>query len=298
MIEEKKVELLENKIIEKAGTNNNNESIPKLKSKNKNNNINNENNNEFNNENNKNINNEKNNENNININNNENNNKNDQKNKVQKLYQNNFINTKQILSSTASPYKFYYDMNSNNQMQNKDNNNLYNNILNNNNKKNIFSISNNNLPENFFKESTPIFTPSNKNISSHNNNINNNNVNYNNNNINNNNFSQIQLNTPNQNENFFASNLSPYIRTPEYIQNKRQREFFNEYQLSPLITPAIKYNYDFDEEDNLLKFISPNSLTNTPIDNKGMSIFDKNKNIFNFSKIPNDNFNNETFNKK
>ena len=237
----------------------------------------------------------------ININNNENNNKNDQKNKVQKLYQNNFINTKQILSSTASPYKFYYDMNSNNQMQNKDNNNLYNNILNNNNKKNIFSISNNNLPENFFKESTPIFTPSNKNISNqyNNNNINNNNVNYNNNNnINNNNFSQIQLNTPNQNENFFASNLSPYIRTPEYIQNKRQREFFNEYQLSPLITPAIKYNYDFDEEDNLLKFISPNSLTNTPIDNKGMSIFDKNKNIFNFSKIPNDNFNNETFNKK
>ena len=239
----------------------------------------------------------------ININNNENNNKNDQKNKVQNLIQNNFINTKQILSSTASPYKFYYDMNSNNQMQNKDNNNLYNNILNNK-KTNIFSISNNNLPENFFKESTPIFTPSNKNISNHNlnnnnNNINNNNVNYNN--INNNNFNQnpqIQLNTPNQNENFFTSNLSPYIGTPEYIQNKRQREFFNEYQLSPLITPALKYNYDLDEEDNLLKFISPNSIANTPIDNKTVSIFDKNKNIFNFSKISNDNFNNDAFNKK
>jgi len=234
----------------------------------------------------------------ININNNENN-KNDPSNRVQKLYQNNFINnnlnnntlnSKQMLSS-SSPYKFYYDLNSNNQMQNKDSN-LYKNILNNN--KNLFSFSNtNNLPENFFKESTPIFTPSTK--KAINNNINNNNNN-NNNNINFNNFNQtpqIQLNTPNTNENFFTSNLSPYIRTPDYIQNKRQREFFNEYQLSPLITPSINnYNYDLDEAD-YLKIISPNSITNTPIDNKVMGMInDKNKNnMFNFSKVSNDNNN-------
>jgi hypothetical protein len=191
-------------------------------------------------------------------------NNNEQINRVQNLYQNNnfinpnmnnnTINSKPIISATLSPYKLYYDLNSNNQIQNKDNN-LY--FLNNN--KNMFSFTNsnnNNSSENFFKESTPIFVPSsNKNII-------NNNINNNNNNLNLIQTPQMPINSPNINEGIFTSTLSPYIRTPDYLKNKK-REFFNDYQMSPLITPSInKYNYDLDESENYLKIISPNPMNN------------------------------------
>ena len=204
--------------------------------------------------------------------------KNNEINQNQLNYNN--VNDNQILfsqkKSTLFPNQINQIQNFNNN-NNNNNNNLNNNITNIQEQKFQFYLQNPKSPNGFYKIPSSMFTPQQKNYEP---------------------FKILTpLFTPQNNEVYNL--VSPFLNTPEYINQKRQRNnYIENYSISPIINLNNNNNNcneinDSSINENIFKNNSPSPFNNTPRQfNQKITNFQKENNLFNFEQFVNTNTSN------